>query len=135
MSTMAEAATAVDVLARREGRWWVFEIPSLDVTGQAADLSSVADEARGIIAAWDTDGPREEDIRVRVRLDGESEARRIWEEGEADEAEARKVLERSAASKREAVALLRHEKGYSAAQAAQVLGVSRQRIYQLGASA
>ena len=34
MSTMAEAGTAVDVVARREGRWWVFEIPSLDVTGR-----------------------------------------------------------------------------------------------------
>lgn len=134
MSAIAQTGTVVDVIARRDGRWWVFEIPSLDVTGQAADLSGVADEARGIIAAWDADGPAADDVRVRVQLDGEADARRIWEEGEAQEREARQALERAAARRREAVALLRQEKGYSAAQTAQVLGVSRQRIYQLGAT-
>lgn len=132
MSTKVEAGTVYEVVAHREGRWWVFDVPALDVMGQAAALSEVADEARGIIAAWNEDGPAYEDVSVSVRLDGEAEARRLWEESEAEERAARQALDHAAARKREAVALLRGKKRYSAAEAARVLGVTRQRIYQLG---
>ena len=44
----------------------MFEIPALGAVGQAMELSQVADEARGIVAAWDEDS-----FTVRVRLDGE----------------------------------------------------------------
>lgn len=124
-----------EVIAHREvspdGAWWVFEIPALGAVGQATKLGRVEDEARGIIAAWEEDGPDPEDVSVSVRVDGEAEARRLWEQGDADEQAARAALEHAAAQRRAAVALLREERHYSAADTARVLGVSRQRIYQL----
>lgn len=130
-----EAGTVYEVIAHREvspeASFWVFEIPALGAVGQAMKLGQVADEARGIIAAWDEDGPDEDALEVQVRLDGEAEARRIWEEGEEEERQARKALDHAAARKREAITLLRSDRKYSANDTARVLGVTRQRVYQL----
>lgn len=135
MSMTAEVGTVYDVIAHREdspeANFWVFEIPALGAVGQAVKLGQVADEARGIITAWDEDGPDEKAFKVHVRLDGEADARRMWEEGEEEEHQARKVLDHAATRKREAVTLLRVEKKYSANDTARVLGVTRQRVYQL----
>ena len=132
---MGIAAREYEVVAHREvypeGAWWVFAIPALDVVGQAHQLADVADEARGIIAAWGEDGPSEEDLRVTVRVDGEAEAVRMWQEAQNQEDAARSALDAAAARRRDAVALLREKQNYSAAEAARVLGVTRQRIYQL----
>lgn len=68
--------TDYDVLAHREGDLWVFTIPPLSVSGQATSLSAVTDEARGIIEAWEEDGPAYEDITVNIQIDGAQEARR-----------------------------------------------------------
>lgn len=93
---------AYEVVAHREaypeGSWWVFDIPALGAAGQTSRLANVAAEARAIIAAWDEDGPDEQDVRVTVRLDGEVEARRIWEQGEAEERAGRAALARAACS-------------------------------------
>ncbi|RLP06437.1 XRE family transcriptional regulator [Propionibacterium australiense] len=127
--------TDYEVIVHREvypeGSWWVFDIPALGAAGQTTRLADVAPESRSIIAMWDEDGPDEADVHVTVRLEGEAEARRIWEQSEAEERAARAALDRAAARRREAVALLRDKQHYSAADAARVLGVSRQRIYQL----
>ncbi|EFS75580.1 hypothetical protein HMPREF9621_00005, partial [Cutibacterium modestum HL037PA2] len=76
MSMTAEAGTVYDVIAHREvspeANFWVFEIPALGAVGQAVKLGQVADEARGIITAWDEDGPDEKAFKVHVRLDGEA---------------------------------------------------------------
>ena len=83
MSMTAEVGTVYDVIAHREvspeANFWVFEIPALGAVGQAVKLGQVADEARGIITAWDEDGPDEKAFKVHVRLDGEADARRMWE--------------------------------------------------------
>ena len=135
MSMTAEVGTVYDVIAHREvspeANFWVFEIPALGAVGQAVKLGQVADEARGIITAWDEDGPDEKAFTRHVRMDGEADARRMWEEGEEEEHQARKVLDHAATRKREAVTLLRVEKKYSATDTARVLGVTRQRVYQL----
>ena len=68
--------TDYDVVTRREGDLWVFTIPPLSVSGQATSLSAVTDEARGIIEAWEEDGPAYEDITVNIQIDGAQEARR-----------------------------------------------------------
>ncbi|WP_454932362.1 XRE family transcriptional regulator [Actinomyces oricola] len=124
-----------EVIAHREvypeGTWWVFSIPALDAVGQATRLADVAAEARGIISAWNESEPAPHDVRVTVRLDGEAEARRIWQEAQEQEDAARSALDAAAARRREAVALLRDKQHYSASDAARVLGVTRQRIYQL----
>lgn len=135
MDTTVEGGTTYEVIAHREvsaeASFWVFEIPALGAVGQAMKLSQVADEARGIIAAWDEDGPDEDSFTVQVRLDGEAEAQSIWQEGTEEEHHAREALEHAAARKREAIALLRVKRKYSAADTARVLGVTRQRVYQL----
>lgn len=57
-----------------EASFWMFEIPALEAVGQAVKLGQVTDEARGIIAAWNEDGPDEDSVTVQVRLDGEAGA-------------------------------------------------------------
>ena len=78
MDTTVEGGTTYEVVTHREvsaeANFWVFEIPALGVVGQAAELGQVADEARGIIAAWNEDGPDEHSVTVQVRLDGEAGA-------------------------------------------------------------
>ena len=37
---------------RRDGEWWFFEIPAINLSGQASRLSEVESEARDIIATW-----------------------------------------------------------------------------------
>lgn len=75
MDTTVEGETAHEVIVHREVSaevgFWVFEIPALGVVGQAVKWGQVADEARGIVAAWNEDGPDEDSFTVRVRLDGE----------------------------------------------------------------
>lgn len=128
--------TTYDVLVHREvypeGKWWVFDIPALGATGQVTRLADVDWEARCIIAAWDEDDTDPDEVTVKVCMDGAIEARAIWEAAERDERAAREALSRSAERKREAVSLLRQRR-YSASDSAKILGVTRQRIYQLTA--
>ena len=81
MDMTVESRTTYEVVTHREvsaeAGFWVFEIPALGAVGQAAKLGQVADEARGIIAAWDEDGPDEDSVTVQVRLDGEAKSRRM----------------------------------------------------------
>ena len=78
MDTTVESGTTYEVVTHREvsaeASFWVFEIPALRAVGQAVKLGQVADEARGIIAAWNEDGPDEDSVTVQVRLDGEAGA-------------------------------------------------------------
>jgi len=120
------STTDYEVIVHREvypeGSWWVFDIPAPGAAEQVTRLADVGPTASSIIAMWDEDGPDEADVHVTVRLEGEAEARRIWEQSEVAEGAARAALDRAAARRREAVALLRDEQHYSAADAAPVLG-------------
>ena len=127
--------TDYDVVAHREGDLWVFTIPHLSASGQATSLSAVTDEARGIIEAWEEDDPAYEDITVNIQINGAQEARQLWNASDLEEKDARAALAHAAAQRRRAVSLLRKEKKYSAAETAAVLGISRQRVYQLEKSA
>jgi len=81
MDTIVEGGTTYEVVTHcevsAEAGFWVFEIPALGAVGQAVKLGQVADEARGIIAAWNEDGPDEDSVKVQVRLDGEAGAQRM----------------------------------------------------------
>ena len=81
MDTTVEGGTTYGVVTHcevsAEAGFWVFEIPALGAVGQAVKLGQVADEARGIIAAWNEDGPDEDSVKVQVRLDGEAGAQRM----------------------------------------------------------
>ncbi|PZE63093.1 antitoxin HicB [Curtobacterium sp. MCPF17_047] len=114
-----------DVTVEREGRWWVFEIPELDTAGQARNLAEVSDEARGIISAWehvDIDS-----IDVSVTVTSAEDAQAEWQKAEAELAAAQaRVGER----KRSIVVTLR-SKGLTADDTGRVLGISKQRVFQI----
>lgn len=81
MDTTVEGGATYEVIAHREvsaeASFWVFEIPALGAVGQAVKLGQVTDEARGIIAVWNEDGPDENSFKVQVRLDGVAESQRM----------------------------------------------------------
>ena len=56
-----------EVLARREGRWWVFEIPELGAAGEVRDLADVEREAVGVIATWLNLDPETVAVHVIVK--------------------------------------------------------------------
>lgn len=114
-----------DVTVEREGRWWVFEISELDTAGQARNLAEVADEARGIISAWehvDIDT-----VEVSVTVKATEDARTEWQQAEAELAAAQA---RANEVKRAVVVRLR-SKGLTADDTGRVLGISKQRVFQI----
>lgn len=116
-----------DVTVEREGRWWVFAIPELGTGGQARSLAEVEHEAQGVAAMWLDVAP--ETVAVKVSAQAPAEALAEWEAADRDEAAAR-AAQASAAARRRAV-VLQLRKDMSAADAGAVLGISRQRVYQL----
>lgn len=117
-----------DVTVEREGRWWVFKIPDLATGGQAASLSEVEDEARGVAAMW-LDVPLA-DVAVSVTVHGAEDLLNEWAAAGREEAEARLAQARAAERRRAVVAQLRAQR-YTAPDVGRVLGISPQRVYQI----
>jgi DNA-directed RNA polymerase specialized sigma subunit len=128
-----------DVLAHHEGRWWVFEIPELGKTasngqrmlpvGQARSAAKVAEEAHDLAAIWldvDTEG-----IEVSVEFDLPAEVEEAQQRAAQLEEQGREAISEAARLRREAVRTLL-ESDLSQVDAATVLGISRQRVQQLG---
>lgn len=113
------------VTVEREGRWWVFEIPELDTAGQARNLAEVPTEARGIISAWEQ--VPLESVEVSVTVKSAEDAQTEWQQAEADLAAAQA---RASARKRAVVVKLR-SKGLTADDTGRVLGISKQRVFQI----
>lgn len=114
-----------DVTVEREGRWWVFEIPELDTAGQARNLAEVSDEARGIISAWehvDIDS-----VAVSVTVKAAEDARTEWQQAEAELAAA----QAHANDVKRAVVIKLRSKGLTADDTGRVLGISKQRVFQI----
>lgn len=125
---MREAMRTYDVTVEREGRWWVFEIPSLGTGGQARSLAEVDSEAQGVAAMWLDVLP--ETVSVNVTVRGPGRALDEWAAAEREEAEARRAQARAAEHRRAVVRELRGQ-GYSAPDVGRVLGISKQRVYQI----
>jgi DNA-directed RNA polymerase specialized sigma subunit len=117
-----------DVTVEREGRWWVFEIPELGTGGQARNLAEVDHEAQGVAAMWLDVAP--EDVEMRVSIRGPQHALDEWAAAERDEDEARQAQARAAERRRAVVRELRRQ-NYSAPDVGRVLGISKQRVYQI----
>ncbi|AMS06183.1 antitoxin HicB [Acidipropionibacterium acidipropionici] len=132
-------STEYDVVAWRDGRWWTFEIPSLTAPsprgkghrifamGQARTTAEIRESAQEVAAMW-TDDEDAEVGDVAFRLP--QEVQDDMNGARAREEEGRAALEDAAALRRRAVHTLRQE-GLSQADAAAVLGISRQRVQQL----
>lgn len=116
------------VTAEREGRWWVFEIPELGAAGQAHNLAEVDEEARGITAAWLDVEP--DTIAVAVTVTAPAHALTEWQAAEREDRAARDSQARAAARRRAVIRELRAAK-ISAPDVGRVLGISKQRVYQL----
>lgn len=117
-----------EVVAERDGKWWVFEIPELGTGGQALSLAEAEFEAHDIAAMWLDVKP--ETITVNMTVHGPERAIAEWAAAEHDEQEARAAQARAAERRRAVVRDLRAQK-YSAPDVSRVLGVSKQRVYQL----
>lgn len=117
-----------DVTVEREGRWWVFAIPELGTGGQAHSLAEVEHEAQGVAAMWLDAAP--ETVAVRVDATVPADALTEWQAADADEAAAREAQARAAARRRAVVVKLR-KAGYTAADTGAVLGITKQRVYQI----
>lgn len=117
-----------DVTVEREGRWWVFEIPELGTGGQARSLAEVDQEAQGVAAMWLDVSP--DTVAVNVTVRGPEHALDEWAAAERDEEEARLAQARAAERRRAVVRELRGQ-DYSAPDVGRVLGISKQRVYQL----
>lgn len=116
------------VKVRRDGKWWYFEIPEVNMSGQARKLAEVETEAADIIATWlqiDADT-----VGVTLDVDVPAEISNAWDEAKRREAIARQENAAAARLAREAVKGLR-DQGLSQADAGRLLGVTVQRVSQL----
>ena len=116
----------VDV--RRDGKWWYFEIPEINMSGQARKLAEVEFEATDIIATWLQIDPKT--VAVTLDVDVPAEVSDAWREAKRREAIARDENAAAARLAREAVKRLRDE-GMTQADAGRLLGVTVQRVSQL----
>ena len=117
-----------DATARKDGRWWLVEVPELDVAGQARNLAEIGDVAREIAAlVLDVD---EASVRVKVIAQMPDELRQAWAAARAKTAQAAADQIEAAARTREVVSALRND-GYTYQEAAAVLGLSVPRVQQL----
>lgn len=128
MEVMSTETRLFTVNAKREGSWWVFEIPELDTVGQAHKLSEVEFEARGIISAWEQI-PMER-VEVRVTSEAHRDVLYQWAVAMKDEEDARRAQDRAAYKRRTVVRTLRST-DLTATEVGVLLGISKQRVYQI----
>ena len=136
-----ELMNSYEVIAFRDDRWWTFEIPAqtspsprggdhrIVAMGQARKAAEIEDEARSLAALWTETDETDIEVQVVYRLPVGLQAD-IEHARELDTA-GRAALEEAATLRRRAVHELRTSAGLSQADAAAVLGLSRQRVHQL----
>ena len=117
------------LMATREGRWWIVDVPEIGYRTQARTLAEVEDMGRDLIAgALDVD---QGSFDLTVQVEPPADVNAILLAASAAEAAARLEAARAARDRRAAVARLHDDYGLSAIDTARVLGVSRGRVYQL----
>lgn len=116
-------AVAYRTVATREGRWWVLDVAGVGVT-QSRTLADAAPWASGLVEAVTGISNAAIDLHLAGGLDSE-----VAEAREAA-ATAQTAVDKAAARSREVVEKLLAQR-MTHADAAALLGVSRQRISQL----
>ncbi|MDR2348737.1 MAG: hypothetical protein LBD90_09050 [Bifidobacteriaceae bacterium] len=131
MEVTAVEAGNYQAKARKDGRFWLVEIPALAITGQARSLREVDEVAREVAGlALDADP---DTVRVEVDFELPGDLAAAWANASAASAAARQAQSSAARRSREVVAALRSA-GYTYAEAARVLGLSPQRVHKIAAS-
>lgn len=113
----------------REGRWWIIDVPEIDYRTQARKLSEIEHMGRDLIATMEDVDPESFDVTLVVRMPADIEAQ--LDEARRLERESREAATRAARDRRAVARALRDSYGLSAPDVAQVLGVTRARVYQL----
>jgi DNA-directed RNA polymerase specialized sigma24 family protein len=117
---------------RRDGRWWLIDVPAIESKGQSATLAQAKEAAREVVSLMTELPDSEFDVVLTVELP--REARALWEDSRRTAVRARELESRAAADARRAVGLLLAD-GYSQADIARALDLSIQRVHQLAKSA
>lgn len=122
----------IEATATREGKWWEINLPGLGTRTAARKLANVQEMAEECAALWlDVEI---ETLDVHVRIDLPADVRSEWEAARAKAERARTEESEAAALSRAVVRRLRAD-GYTYAEAAQLLGLSMQRVHQLDKNA
>ncbi|WP_394253541.1 hypothetical protein [Arthrobacter pityocampae] len=114
--------------ARRQGKWWVIEIPELGHTTRARTVVEIQDVATGLAAVIRDVDPSE--VQVNVAVDTPELPEATWREAREKTQQAQQLTREAAAASREVVTSLRSS-GYTLRDIAAILGISHQRVSQL----
>ena len=124
------ATTNYPVTVEREPGFWIVRVPALpEVVTQARRMGEVKENARQAIAVW-TDRPID-DIDVTVTVVVPTVVQAALDEAQRLQKEASERLERAGTATSEAARWLTKELGLTLREAAEILGVSFQRVAQL----
>lgn len=116
---------------RREGKWWLVEVPAIDGLTQARRLSEAQLMARELIAVTRGVPLSEVDVEVSLRAIGRiTDLPERVEQIASDRAQAR-ALDARATSESEQLAKELVEAGVPLRDIGTALGVSHQRVHQL----
>ena len=119
-----------DVHVTRDGRWWMVEVPSLDLLTQARRVDEIEEQARSLIAV-SLDVPQSGvEVRIAEVRIGDIDALAVAEQVKALRAEAAEAERRASEAAREAVAELVRDDA-PVRDIGALLGISHQRVSQL----
>jgi DNA-directed RNA polymerase specialized sigma24 family protein len=114
----------------REPGWWIISVPELDLVTQARRIRDIQHMATDLVAAWLDADPT--DVRVEIEdftppaavLDQMDRAKRLLGQATREQEEAGRLAS-------DAVGVLVDELGLTLRDAAEILGISHQRVAQL----
>ncbi|MHB8289207.1 MAG: hypothetical protein ACYDEY_08225 [Acidimicrobiales bacterium] len=114
----------------REPDWWIISIPELDLVTQARRIRDIRHMATDLVAAWLDKDPN--DVRVEIE-DFTPPAAVVAQMKQAKELLAHATREQEQAGRlaSDAVGILVEDLGLTLREAAEVLGISHQRVAQL----
>lgn len=121
----------IKATARKDGRWWLVDIPSLDSAGQAAKLDDVERAAHEVIELMT--GQKPGGYRLLVDYIMPPDIKITWENSKERDRKAREEQAIAARLARQTVQELLNL-GYNQKEAAVLLGLSNQRVNQLAHS-
>lgn len=122
-------STRYRATAHREGRWWSIEIPEAHAVTQSRRASDAEWMARECVALT-VDVP-EAEVAIDLEFVLPADTRGEWETSRALAEHARRDAAEAARLARSVVTRMRAE-GYTYSEISSVLGLSAQRIHQLG---